>query len=84
MAPISAEWNVVGMALGVDPNFLAGLQNGPNFQNVVKMDKVIHQWLITNTQDHVKWKEVIAAMEGVIYYNKHIADNIRKYLTEQQ
>ena len=82
LAPISAQWNEVGMALHVDHNFLAGLTIGQSTAPVVKLDQVIHQWLISGVQHLITWREVIAAMEGVIVNNKKVADKIRKYLAE--
>ena len=84
LAPISAQWNEVGRALHVDFNFLTGLSIGPSTATVVKLDQVIHQWLISGDQDRITWRVVIATMEGVIVNNKKIADKIRKYLAERQ
>ena len=84
MAPISVQWNEVGMALHVDCNFLAGLTVGRSTAPVVKLDRVINQWLKTGVKHLITWREVIAAMEGVIVNNKKIADKIRRYLAEHQ
>ena len=84
LAPISGRWNDIGRALHADHNFLRSLETCRNIATVVKLDKVIHQWLMNDIRHLITWGDVIAVIEGDIVNNKKIADKIRKYLAERQ
>ena len=81
LAPISAMWREIGRALNLTHNFLDGLD--PHTSTVVKLDKVIYQWLINGDQDRITWGKVIAILEGNTAPNKEIAKKIQKYLAER-
>ena len=78
LADIDNMWQEVGLALGVDSNFLEGLQKEKD-SNTTKLSKVIRRW-INKKSSPITWETVIIAMEGRIIDNKAKADEIREHL----
>ena len=78
LADVNNMWQEVGLALGVDSNFLEGLQKEKD-GNTTKLSKVIRRW-INNKSSPVTWETVITAMEGRIIANRAKADEIRVHL----
>lgn len=78
LADINSIWQEIGLAFGVDRNFLEGLQKG-NDSNTTKLSKVIRCWM-NKKSPPVTWETAIAAMEGRVINNKAKADEIREHL----
>ena len=81
LADISANWEVIGIALGVSQNDLKGLQH-ENIDKTVKLSRVIAKWMETESTP-VSWETLISAIEGPIVNNKQKAEEIRNYLYTQ-
>ena len=81
LADISADWEVIGIALGVTQNDLKGFQQ-ENIDKTVKLSRVIAKWMKTESTP-VSWETLISAIEGPIVNNKQKAKEIRDYLYTQ-
>ena len=81
LANISADWEKIGLALGVSQNDLKGLQQ-ENIDKTVKLSRVIAKWMETESTP-VSWETLISAIEGPIVNNKQKAKEIRDYLYTQ-
>ena len=79
---ISADWEVIGIALGVSQIDLKGLQP-ESFNITVKLSQVIAKWMETESSSPVSWETLISAIEGPIVNNKQKAKEIRDYLYSQ-
>ena len=51
--------------------------------NIVKLDQVIHTWIITGSCP-VTWETVIVAIEGPLIKNIEVAKEIRKHLANAE
>ena len=81
LADISANWELIGIALGVLQNDLKGLQQ-ENIDKKVKLSRVIAKWMETESTP-VSWETLISAIEGPIVENKKKAKEIRDHLNSQ-
>ena len=79
---ISADWEVIGIALGVLHNDLKGLRQ-QNIDKTVKLSDVIATWMKTESSSPVSWKTLISAIEGPPVNHKQKAKEIRDYLYSQ-
>ena len=77
---IDYMWYEIGLALRVHDNILKGLQRqGEAKSNVLKLNEVIDNWIITKSSS-VTWDTLITAIEGPFVNNVQKANEIRKYL----
>ena len=82
MTNISADWEVIGIALNVSQNDLKGFQQ-ESIDKTVKLSRVIAKWMETESSSPVSWETLISAIEGPIVNNKKKAKEIRDYLYSQ-
>ena len=78
LADVNNMWQELGLALGVESNFMEGLEKEKN-SNTTKLSKVIRRW-INKKPSPITWETVITAIEGCIINNKAKADEIREHL----
>ena len=79
---ISADWELIGIALNVSQNDLKGFQP-ESIDKTVKLSRVIAKWMETESSLPVSWETLISAIEEPIVNNKQKAKEIRDYLYRQ-
>ena len=82
LANISAKWNELGIALGVDANTLEGLEHS-NVSNQVRLGKVLQSWKDADGSAEAlpyTWGSVIKAVGGPIVDNKEKMEEICKHV----
>ena len=82
MTNISADWEVIGIALNISQNDLKGLRQ-ENTNITVKLAQVINLWIESESLSPVSWKTLISAIEGPIVNKKKKAKEIRNRLYSQ-
>ena len=78
LASIDSDWYKIGKALKVSHNTLEGLSHN-NESNTVKLEKVIHSWITTQSSP-ITWETVIDAIDGNIVNNRAKVNEIREHL----
>ena len=82
LTDISADWEVIGIALNISQNYLKGLRQ-ENTNITVKLSQVIDTWMKTVSLSPTSWETLISAIKGPIVNNKKKAKEIRDYLYSQ-
>lgn len=83
LSDISACWYNIGLALRVCSNDLESIKTDIQGDNIIKLNKVIENW-ITTCSSSVSWQTLIIAIEGPIVNNRQKATEIRDYLDNSQ
>ena len=82
LTSISADWEVIGIALNISQNDLKGIRQ--EITNItVKLSRVINRWIESESLSPVSWKTLISAIEGPIVNNRQKAKVIRDHLHSQ-
>ena len=81
LADIAYDWERIGIALKLGYSTL-GILAQTKFSNIKKLAEVIKRWRETQSTP-VTWETVISAVEGPVVRNKKVADNMRKFLLQE-
>ena len=81
LADIAYDWERIGLSLKVGYSILGSLDQS-KFTNIKRLSEVIQYWIDTQSTP-VTWETVISAVEGPIVRKKKAADNIRKFLLQE-
>ena len=76
------KWHEIGVLLEVPDCDLNSLATG-NLSNIVKLSKVLEKWIKLRSNP-VKWKRVIAVVEGPVVQNKDLGLRIRQFLEQPE
>lgn len=78
LAPISARWDLLGVQLGVEENFIEGLKNCEKAYET-KLTEVLQKWINTKSTP-VTWEKVIEVVKGPVVQKVNVAVTIQEYL----
>ena len=81
LSPIAARWYEIGISLYIEDYKLDELTMSP-VSNIQRLHKVIQIWL--DESDSPTWSVLIEQIEGPILRNRHVAMEIRKYLSRPE
>ena len=81
LADIAYDWEHIGIALKLGYSTLGSLAQS-KFTNIKRLAEVIQCWRESQSTP-VTWETVISAVEGPTVQKKKVADNMRKFLLQE-
>ena len=82
LAEIEYLWEKIGHALCVKDPIIEGLRTDVTRpDNHSKLWKVLQEWKDSKCSD-VTWSKIITELEGPLFNNRRIANDIRSYLSQ--
>ena len=83
LVPIDAKWYQIGLGLEVPTNFLNGLQQSHQ-DNQVKLSNVLTKWMELNGEaTPITWETIIDVVKGPFIENYELAANIHEPLKQE-
>ena len=82
---VDAKWREIGNGLGVDPNFLDGLETS-SISNQIRLDKVLQKWIDMNGHppcSPVTWKAILEALKEDLLQKHDLAEKIYQDLKQE-
>ena len=83
---IDTEWRKIGNGLRLDPNFLEGLAQSQE-PNQIRLDKVLQKWMDMDGHPPcppVTWNAVLVVLKGKLLQKHVLAKEIHQYLKPQE
>ena len=83
---IDTEWRQIGNGLGLSSNFLNGLAQSHE-PNQIRLDKVLQKWMDMNGHppcSPVTWKAILDVLKGKLLQKHELVKEIYQYLKPQE